>query len=98
MLGGIVLRHRLNDFNKHLGHIGYGIRPSARRRGVATWALGRMLIEARRIGLDRVLLVCGPDNLASARTIERARGVPEDSSLADGGARRRYWIDLTRIA
>jgi hypothetical protein len=40
------------------GHIGLGIRPSARRRGLATWALGRMLDEARVLGLDRVLAAC----------------------------------------
>ena len=39
-LGAISLRHELNDFLLRAGgHIGYGIRPSARGRGVATWAL-----------------------------------------------------------
>jgi predicted acetyltransferase len=40
--GGIAMRHELDDVLLHAGgHIGYGIRPSARRRGLATWALGR---------------------------------------------------------
>jgi predicted acetyltransferase len=43
VLGAIALRHELNDRLTQLGHIGYDIRPSARRRGLATWALGRML-------------------------------------------------------
>jgi predicted acetyltransferase len=42
VLGGIALRHGFDDFVRWAGHIGYGIRPSARRRGLATWALGRM--------------------------------------------------------
>jgi len=42
VLGGIALRHGLTEQVLRLGHIGYGIRPSARRRGLATWALGRM--------------------------------------------------------
>jgi predicted acetyltransferase len=46
VLGGIALRHELNDLVMRMGHIGYGIRPSGRRRGLATWALGRMLDEA----------------------------------------------------
>ncbi|WP_406046126.1 GNAT family N-acetyltransferase [Micromonospora sp. NBC_00898] len=55
VLGGIALRHGSSDYVLWAGHIGYGIRPSARRRGLATWALGRMLDEARTLGLDRVL-------------------------------------------
>jgi len=53
VLGAIALRHELNERLLQLGHIGYGIRPSARRRGLATWALGRMLDQARRLGLAR---------------------------------------------
>ena len=49
VLGGIALRHELNDYWLRVGgHIGYGIRPSARRRGLGTWALGQMLGEARK--------------------------------------------------
>lgn len=95
VLGGIALRHRLDDFLLRVGgHIGYGIRPTARRRGVATWALGRMLEEARALGLDRVLVACAADNIASARTIERSGGVLEDIRDTELGAARRYWITL----
>lgn len=95
VLGGIALRHELNDFLLRVaGHVGYGIRPSARRRGLATWALGRMLEEARLLGLDRVLVVCAADNIASARTIEHHGGVLEDIRETEFGAARRYWIDL----
>lgn len=48
--GGIALRHEFNNYTRWAGHIGYGIRPTARRRGLATWALGRMLDEARALG------------------------------------------------
>ena len=47
VLGAIALRHELNERLMQLGHIGYGIQPSARRRGLATWAPGPMLDEAR---------------------------------------------------
>jgi predicted acetyltransferase len=95
VLGGIALRHELNEFLLHAGgHIGYGIRPSARRRGVATWALGRMLDEARSLGLNRVLLVCADDNIASARTIEHHGGALEDVRATELGPARRYWIEL----
>ena len=90
--GAIALRHTLNDRLLQLGHIGYGIRPSARRRGLATWALGRMRREARALGLDRVLLVCEAGNVASAKTIERQGGVLEAVRDTEHGPMRRYWI------
>lgn len=94
-LGAITLRHTLNDFLlREGGHIGYGIRPSARGRGLATWALGEVLVKARAIGLTRVLLTCDDDNVASARTIERHGGRLEDVRELSGGLKRRYWIDL----
>lgn len=94
VLGGIALRRGVNDFVRWAGHIGYGIRPSARRRGLATWALGRMLDEARGLGMDRVLAVCAVDNAASARTIERVGGVLEGVQETEHGSARRYWITL----
>ncbi|HST84218.1 MAG TPA: GNAT family N-acetyltransferase [Kineosporiaceae bacterium] len=94
VLGGIALRHYFDD---GIGHIGYGIRPSARRRGLASWALGEMLDEARAgLGLDRVLIPCLADNVASARTIERNGGVLEGIRETEHGPLRRYWIDLSQ--
>ncbi|MFC8277991.1 GNAT family N-acetyltransferase [Streptomyces sp. NPDC057271] len=94
-VGAIDLRHELNDFLLRAGgHIGYSIRPSARRRGLATWALGAVLPEARTLGLDRVLVTCDDDNVASARTIERNGGVLEDTRDTEIGRKRRYWIAL----
>jgi predicted acetyltransferase len=96
VLGAIALRHRLNA--KLLdagGHIGYGVRPSARGRGLATWALGRVVRTAAAMGLDRVLLTCTVDNPASARVIERAGGVLEDVRDTWLGRSRRYWITLS---
>ena len=90
VLGGIALRHEPSAF----GHIGYGVRPSARRHGLATWALGQMLGEARLLGLDRVLIICEARNIASARTIEHNGGVLEDVRDTELGAVRRYWIKV----
>ncbi len=94
VLGAIALRHESSDFVRRAGHIGYGVRPSARRRGLATWALGEMLGEARNLGLDRVLIVCEAGNVASARTIERHGGVLEEIRETSDGPFRRYWITL----
>ncbi|MDP9794857.1 RimJ/RimL family protein N-acetyltransferase [Catenuloplanes nepalensis] len=91
VLGGIALRHSLSGSAAAMGHIGYGIRPSARRRGVGGWALDEMLAHAREVGLDRVLMVCLVDNEASARLIERHGGVLE--GVPD--VVRRYWITVS---
>lgn len=94
-LGGIALRHELNDFLLRAGgHIGYGVRPSERRRGLASFALGEMLVEAGKLGLDRVLVTCNVDNVGSARTIESRGGVLEDVRATEIGTLKRYWITL----
>jgi predicted acetyltransferase len=94
ILGAIVLRHIFDD---RFGHVGYGVRPSARRRGLASWALGEMLDEARAaLTVDRVLIPCLADNVASARTIERNGGVLEGIRVGPNGPVRRYWIALDR--
>lgn len=92
-LGFLAIRHRLTEHLLEVGgHIGYSIRPSARRRGLAAQALHDALPVARDLGLDQVLLTCDEDNVGSRRTIEKNGGVYEDSRQG----KRRYWIDLTR--
>ena len=61
-----------------LGHIGYGIRSTARQHGLATWALGRIPDEARGLGLTRMLTICEAGDLAAVKTIEPHGGVLED--------------------
>ncbi|MCQ1999960.1 GNAT family N-acetyltransferase [Arthrobacter zhaoxinii] len=88
VLGGIALRHEEHEAVPRAGHLGYGIRPSARRRGVAAWAVEAMLNEARRLGMSQVLAVSAADNRASVRTLEAAGGVLQQDD--DGGQVRRY--------
>lgn len=88
-VGRISLRHRLTDaLYTWGGHIGYGVRPSARGRGVATAALAQMLPLAAEHRIDPVLVTCDVDNEASRRTIERNGGVYEDTREG----KLRYWI------
>ncbi|MGI5242906.1 GNAT family N-acetyltransferase [Dactylosporangium sp. CA-139066] len=95
ILGAISLRHRLNrKLLEAGGHIGYGVRPSSRGRGIATWALREVLREATAMGLDRVLLTCDSSNPASARVIEHCGGALEDVRDTWLGHTRRYWITL----
>ena len=89
-LGSLSVRHALTAYLLDVaGHVGYSVRPAARRRGVATEALRLALPEAARLGLERVLVTCDTDNVASARVIEANGGVLEDVR----GVKRRYWIE-----
>ena len=93
VVGGIALRTGDRQLIQKAGHIGYGIRPSARGRGLATWALSQILDVAQDLSIDRVLLVCEAGNGASATTIQRNGGVPESIEGPEGPL-RRYWIAL----
>jgi predicted acetyltransferase len=97
VLGVSNLRHRLNDaLRREGGHIGYGVRPSARRRGYGVELLRQTLERARAMGLSEVLLTCAASNVASAKTILRCGGVLEaEEFLAGRGAVvQRYRIGL----
>lgn len=95
VIGAVNIRHRLNDFLRDRGgHIGYGVRPSDRRKGYATEMLHLALEIARGMGIDRALLVCGKDNIASAKTIIRNGGVLDSEGSDEGKVFQRYWINL----
>ncbi|MET3808161.1 putative acetyltransferase [Nakamurella sp. UYEF19] len=96
VLGGIALRQGDNQVITDIGHIGYGIRPSSRGRGVGTWALRQMLDLAAEAGMNEVSLVCEVDNTASIKTIENNGGALEGVRETENGSVRRYRIDLNR--
>ena len=96
LLGAVNIRHDLTDaLLKDGGHIGDGIRPSERRKGYATKMIHLALEECRKLGIDRVLMICNKDNIGSARSIIRNGGVLENEITgSDGSVLQRYWIQL----
>jgi predicted acetyltransferase len=70
VLGGVAPRSADDERVHRFGHIGYGIRPSARGRGVAIWALGEVLRHAELLGINPVLALCLDSNAASIATLE----------------------------
>ncbi|MET4096938.1 GNAT family N-acetyltransferase [Arthrobacter sp. UYCu712] len=89
-IGSLAIRHELNDYLLNEGgHIGYSVRPSARRRGHAATALADALHIARDLGISRVLVTCHEKNIGSRATIEKNGGIYEDSRKG----KRRYWLD-----
>ncbi len=97
ILGESRLRHHLSPaLEVEGGHIGYMIRPAARRQGFGTLILALTLEKARLMGLRRVLVTCDTDNIGSARIIEKNGGLLDGYAVSpDSGVQiSRYWIEL----
>jgi predicted acetyltransferase len=88
-LGRLSIRHELTEFlHEQGGHIGYDVRPSARRRGHATAMLKAALPVTHALGIDPVLVTCDVDNVASRKVIEAGGGVLEDERVG----KLRFWV------
>ncbi len=96
VVGRIALRHRLTaNLEEFGGHIGYEVRPSARRVGVATEMLRQLLELPRAKEIGRLLLTCAPDNVGSNRTIVQNGGVLTRTAFVERIQRQTnyYWIE-----
>ncbi len=88
-LGRVSCRHVLTDWlQEYGGHVGYEVRPSARRRGHATAMLRVVLPHVHALGIDPALLTCDDTNVASRKVIEAAGGVFEDQREQ----KLRFWV------
>ncbi len=97
LLGIINIRFTLNKaLLEHGGHIGYGIRPTERRKGYNSYQLYCALKFCQKKGITKVLLTCNKDNIASAKTIQNSCGVLENEIIdpTDGKLTQRYWINV----
>jgi predicted acetyltransferase len=94
-LGRLAIRHRLTpSLLEGGGHIGYDVRPGARRLGHATAMLRACLPVAHGLGIESALVTCDEDNLGSRKVIEHNGGVFEDQR----GVKRRYRVPTRQVA
>lgn len=98
VLGAVNMRHELNEPLLNMGgHIGYGIKPSARGKGLATEQLRLALEKLKELDVERALITCDRTNPGSRHVIVK-NGGEEDVPFTeeDGNIVERFWIDLKK--
>ena len=96
IVGIIDFRHHINHpiLSVWGGHMGYTVRPNERRKGYSKEMLRQNLQNCRNYGLDKILVTCDCDNIASEKTIITNGGKFEKEVNVDDKKIKRYWIQL----
>jgi len=97
LVGLLSVRYELpRELSESIGDIGYGVRPTERRKGYATIMLRHALDICREKGKTSVIVGCYKDNVASARTIQKNGGVfiGENDNYTKGRPSLYFRIDL----
>lgn len=77
------------------GHIGYSVKPSKRRQGIATWQLKELLKIIKQEGINsKVMITCNTDNIPSKKTILACGGIYQDTNTYMDETVERYWINI----
>lgn len=83
VIGMLDIRMELNEYlYTRGGHIGYAITPEKRGQGYGKKMLSLGINEAYDLGIDRLLITCDQDNLASQHVIK-----------ANGGKLANHYFD-----
>ena len=100
IVGMINVRYNISDdkLKSWASHIGYGIRPTERRKGYAKIALYLGLLEEQKLGEERILLECTVHNIGSNKTIQALGGELEKMELDkyDNTMTNYYWINVNK--
>ena len=99
LIGATSLRYYLTyEGFRTWGHIGYGVRPSERRKGNATAMLKLMLEQAKNKMIYRVLIGVHDNNIGLWKTVEKCDGILENVVKVeyDDEPIRRYWIGIQK--
>ena len=95
IVGMTNIRHEQNAYliEHGYGHIGYGIRPSERRRGYAAKILALALDECKKLGIEQVHVGCLQDNIGSKKAMLKNGGVFYKKLINDGQPYLEFVID-----
>lgn len=52
------------------------------------------LFKCKELGIDKVLMTCNKDNIASRKSIINNGGVKENEVIEDNEILERYWIKI----
>lgn len=99
IIGMINIRYDLTpEMMEFGGHIGYGIRPTERRKGYNKINLYLGLLRAKELGLEHVMLDCTTENIGSNATIKALGGVLTRTAIDpwDEMLTNVYWIDVAK--
>ena len=94
IVGVIDLRHHIDHpiLGTWGGHCGYSVRPAERGKGYAKEMLRLNIMNAAKLGIERMLVTCDEGNIASEKTILANGGVFEKTIEVDGVIMKRFWI------
>ena len=100
LVGTLSIQHSLLNWNLAFygGHVGYSVRPSKRGQGYGTQILSLALFECQKLGLEKIMVSCRRENVASAKVIENNLGVltREVYVLKENAFYKIYWIHVSR--
>ncbi len=94
LLGAVTIREHLDEkFKLDGGNVGYGVRPSERKKGYAKTMLRLALVKLAEAGIVDVILTCAEDNIGSENT-KRACGAVYLNTVMniDGEKIKRFGI------
>lgn len=96
IIGVIDLRHHINHpiLSTWGGHSGYTVRPSERGKGYAKEMLRLNISNAKVLGIEKLLVPCDVNNIASEKTIIANGGIFENVIDVNGSRTKRYWITI----
>lgn len=98
IVGMILLRkvHKGEYLDDYKGNIGYSVRPSERRKGIAKKMLMDMLPECKKVGYKSIFVICDTNNEGSKRTIIACGGRFEKMNYYEeiDTYEEKYRIDL----
>lgn len=96
VVGIIDLRHHIDHpiLGFWGGHMGYTVRRDERNKGYAKEMIRLNLENCRKRHMDKVMITCSQDNIASEKVILANGGVFEREVLVEGEWIKRFWVEV----